>query len=588
MKKLLAIALLMLAVPAYSGDMVNFPNFPNRAGGMNPFDKGEWWNNSSLTFYAPFTDPANPLYLAKSAPGTSLSFTRATPAIYTHPTTGFLTKAGNNLILQSENFSTTWAPTNFTITTDITVAPDGTTTADKLSPTVDNSATLIYQNYTSNSTSMINSIYAKQGSGATDLNSFMVRNTTTTTNLLGIKVDFGTGAITYETGSTGASVVDVGNGWWRISLAVSSGITSGDGLRFYVASLGSNVPSNQYVYLWGAQAEPALGGTYPGSYVKTTTAAASALRIESNGALIEGQRTNKALQSEVFKTTWTASNITIADDNTTGPDGATTADLLTATAGNATLTQSIATDNSVTHTFSIYLKRAAGTGAVQLNADNSTYSACTINSTTWTRCSVSNGLTDNTANHSPGIRIVTDTDAVYAWGGQYEAGAFASSYIPTTTAAVTRNRDQLTFATSGNVSGTVGTVAATYKTIANAGATSQYILDLNNAQPAMFINGADEKLSINDGATTTSFGTADTHGTVYKGASRWSSADHKERVVRGNGTVVDGVFDDDMNLGTNATIGDSGTSGSILWGWIKSLRIWNRSFSDSELGTITQ
>ena len=149
-KSLLSIAvILFIAVPALAVDFLNFPNFPSRAGGISPFDKKYWWDTDSLTFYAPFDDPSNPLRLIKGT-GT-LSFTRATTATYVHPTTGLVTAAASgqlriesngaliegartNIILYSEQFNNgAWEDVGSpSVSADNSVSPDGNMTTDNI------------------------------------------------------------------------------------------------------------------------------------------------------------------------------------------------------------------------------------------------------------------------------------------------------------------------------------------------------------------------------------------------------------------------------------------------------------------------
>jgi len=70
---------------------------------------------------------------------------------------------------------------------------------------------------------------------------------------------------------------------------------------------------------------------------------------------------------------------------------------------------------------------------------------------------------------------------VFVWGGQFEIGPFASSYIPTTTAQVTRSSDSLVATTTGwFVDSGEGSVAAQFAIPvldASGGAPSLWALD---------------------------------------------------------------------------------------------------------------
>ena len=315
-----------------------------------------------------------------------------------------------------------------------------------------------------------------------------------------------------------------------------------------------------------------------------TSAASGQLRIESNGALIEGVRTNIALQSETLGTTWVASNIAVVNDNAVAPDGASTAERLTASAGNGTLLQSV-TGTAAAYTFSIYLKRLTGTGNVDVRADNTTWATCTISSSAWTRCAATATLTDNT--YAPGVRIVTSGDAVYAWGGQMEAGAFESSYIPTTAAAKTRNKDVLIAPLTGNYSLASGTISvemhrllssyAKLLAIGDAGASNTLYLSTDNY--GIFDNSAAQKYmgnAIGSGFTRNavrwnngSMGQA-LNGTVYTTTS-------------GGGAGVLSAAQSEMGIGNEWISGADQPNGHI-----KNLRIWSRALTDAEMVGITQ
>lgn len=141
----------------------------------------------------------------------------------------------------------------------------------------------------------------------------------------------------------------------------------------------------------------------------------------------EASITNITLYSEQFQQTdWVKTNATISANSIVAPDTATTADTITASASNATVIQDLGVLGSAAYTFSVWLKRLTGIGAISLTLDGgSTYTAVTL-TTSWTRFSITQTL----ANPDAGIKISTNGDAIYAWGTQVESAIIPSSYYP--------------------------------------------------------------------------------------------------------------------------------------------------------------
>jgi hypothetical protein len=187
-----------------------------------------------------------------------------------------------NLFTYSQDFSNAfWQPTNITVTNSATTAPDGTNTAQSIAATATVSTLLVSAATTVSATSATYSIYAKQGSGANLANTFLLRNNTTATNLLGGTINYSTGAFTYSVGSTGVTVQNVGNSWWRIVMTVTSGVTAGDGLRGYIGFTGGTETAGTFLYAWGAQLE---AGSFATSYIPTV--ASQVTRAADNASML--------------------------------------------------------------------------------------------------------------------------------------------------------------------------------------------------------------------------------------------------------------------------------------------------------------
>ena len=439
----------------------------------------------------------------------TLTFTRTGDA-WRFNSLGIYDKACSNLIANSEDITSGggWTTFNVSTTANNILSPLNTLTADRITAdTTNNVHAMLYTSFIPANFVHNISVYVKAGTGT----KAFIGNSSVGQ---GVFANLSTGVIEGTIGSYTGQIQNVGNGWYRISLAVvPSSTTNTLAIGLYSTYTGTwsttviYTGASEYIYAWGVQV---TSGNTLLPFMRTTGSRDSTPRIDfSQGApclLLEPQRTNSIKNSTTTgAATGTPGTVPTNWDFTTLPSGLSysitslgvenglsyidvnISGTPTVTGGSIRFDSSTSTSasNGQTWTSSLYLKTFSISSAIpQLNVAiwerDTSGSFLVSGSTTITGLDSSLRRYSHTRTLSGGVSVtyvqsaidVTVTSGLYynftlrISSPQLELGAYATTYIPTIGSSVTRIIDSFSRSniyTNGLISASGGTWYVEFK-----------------------------------------------------------------------------------------------------------------------------
>ena len=419
--------------------------------------------------------------------GSNLSATRVNEA-------QLIEKGRENVLLQSNQFDTTWTTARLSGLTSGQSGYDGSSDAWSVIPNTANDDHKIYQSISQTGVVTF-SVYAK----ANGYNGLALVSSNTNNGKF-FNLSNGTLGNDFNSSPIDSTITEVSNGWYRCEVVFN--VSVGNFFTIYVSSDGISTHSfsgngTNGIYIQDAQLEQGLAAT---SVITTGAGIVQAGLLENTprldyggGAtcpslLLEPSRTNLIAQSEYFGDSyWTKQGAPLTNNAAISPEGVNNSTKLVESA--ATERHRVYSYGALTggtnYTLSVFVKKNSSNRFLLLNANTAfnaraalnldTLEITNINGTNgkvedysngWYRFSISG---QSTASSSQSIFVqlqnaATDSpylgngSSLYLFGAQLETGSYATSYIPTYGTSQTRAED-LTYKT--NVTSLIGQTEGT-------------------------------------------------------------------------------------------------------------------------------